>query len=56
MDTSPNQISEVEFEQLLAAASQTGRTLQVLTGGRELATPALPDVREDDDLLSAPQE
>lgn len=35
MDTSPNQLSEVEFERLLFAASQTNRNLQLLIGGKE---------------------
>lgn len=47
MDTGPNQISDIEFEQLLAAASQTGRNLQVATGGRELPTLVPPDAHDD---------
>jgi hypothetical protein len=57
MDTSPSQISEVEFEQLLAAASQTGRSnLHVLSGGRELPTLTSSDTLADDDSRRTPKE
>lgn len=47
MDASPNQFSEMEFELLLAAASQTGRNLQVLTAGTKLPTRVPPDPHHD---------
>lgn len=49
MDASPNQVSEVEFEQLLFAASQSNRNLQVLTGGKQTATSMQTDVILDED-------
>lgn len=50
MDASPNQLSEVEFEQLLFAASQSNRNFPVLTGGKELRASMPNDANQSDEI------
>lgn len=48
MDASPNQVSEVEFEQLLFAAAQCKRNFPVLTGKKELENSMSNDLLLDE--------